>query len=88
MAVHFDRPMDISFEQWSAFMIDDGLDDQTGITGGWTSPTELTLICTFDVTDPPPIMLLYTPPVNPSLRLKSAAGLELAGGEYTNLTPA
>ena len=88
MVVHFDQPMDISFDQWSAFMIDDGLGDQQDISGGWTTPTVLNLICTFDVTDPPPVSLIYTPPVNPSLRLKSATGIELAGGEYTNFVPA
>lgn len=88
MVVQFDQPMDISFDQWSAFEIGDDLGAQLDISGGWTTPTELNLICTFDATNPPPVGLLYTPPVNPSLRLKSATGIELAGGEYTNFVPA
>lgn len=88
VAVTFDQPMDTSFSDWAAFDLSDGIGAQRSISGGWTSPTEINLICEMDATSPPPEQLVYTPPVNPAARLKSAEGVELPAGIFTGFSPA
>lgn len=86
--LNFNQPMDTGFTGWPYFDLSDSIGSTQVVQGEWISPTQLRLSFQMDATVPPPENLIYFQAEDPQTRLKSALGVDLPGGIFTDFTPA